>query len=166
MLGFNKEFCNYSTEKVTSAVSRFLSPPKRMPVIYLRPPLPTDFSCLPPDIGRAALGCRYTWHCTAQSLPDFTTAELYLLSVALVLPSRMTAVSRCAALRCPDFPTRLATDQQAALVNGKDTQIRLFIVFWLGLNNYLRKAAILRIGFWNRKNRNFLRSSTGTRASS
>lgn len=48
---------------------------------------------------------RYTYHCTAKSLPGFTTAELYLLSVALVLSSRMTDVIRFAALWCPDFPT-------------------------------------------------------------
>lgn len=48
---------------------------------------------------------RYTYHCTAKSLPGFTTAELYLLSVALVLPSRVTDVIRFAALWCPDFPT-------------------------------------------------------------
>lgn len=48
---------------------------------------------------------RYTYHCTAKSLPGFTTAELYILSVALVLPSRVTDVIRFAALWCPDFPT-------------------------------------------------------------
>lgn len=48
---------------------------------------------------------RYTYHCTAKSLPGFTTAELYLLSVALVLPSRVTDVIRFATLWCPDFPT-------------------------------------------------------------
>tara|TARA_E500000318_G_scaffold24759_1_gene24856 strand:- start:265 stop:585 length:321 start_codon:yes stop_codon:yes gene_type:complete len=35
---------------------------------------------------------------------DFTTAELYLLSVALVLALRRTGVTRYAALWCPDFP--------------------------------------------------------------
>ncbi|SIT00977.1 hypothetical protein SAMN05421796_10916 [Chryseobacterium piscicola] len=48
---------------------------------------------------------RYTYHCTAKSLPGFTTAELYILSVALVLSSQMTDVIRFAALWCPDFPT-------------------------------------------------------------
>ncbi|MDH6209054.1 hypothetical protein M2254_000638 [Chryseobacterium sp. BIGb0186] len=52
---------------------------------------------------------RYTYHCTAKSLPGFTTAELYLLSVALVLSSRMTDVIRFAALWCPDFPTLAET---------------------------------------------------------
>jgi len=52
---------------------------------------------------------RYTYHCTAKSLPGFTTAELYLLSVALVLPSRVTDVIRFAALWCPDFPTPAET---------------------------------------------------------
>lgn len=52
---------------------------------------------------------RYTYHCTTKSLPGFTTAELYLLSVALVLPSRVTDVIRFAALRCPDFPTPAET---------------------------------------------------------
>jgi len=35
---------------------------------------------------------------------DFTTAELYLLSVALVLVLQRTGVTRYAALWCPDFP--------------------------------------------------------------
>lgn len=57
---------------------------------------------------------RYTYHCTAKSLPGFTTAELYLLSVALVLPSRVTDVIRFAALWCPDFPTSRKTGNQQA----------------------------------------------------
>jgi hypothetical protein len=57
---------------------------------------------------------RYTYHCTAKSLPGFTTAELYLLSVALVLPSRVTDVIRFAALWCPDFPTSCKTGNQQA----------------------------------------------------
>ncbi len=61
---------------------------------------------------------RYTYHCTAKSLPGFTTAELYLLSVALVLPSRVTDVIRFAALWCPDFPTSQTGDQQADFLAG------------------------------------------------
>jgi len=72
---------------------------------------------------------RYTYHCTAKSLPGFTTAELYLLSVALVLSSRMTDVIRFAALWCPDFPTSRETGNQQAdfLVAAK---IRVNLKIW------------------------------------
>jgi len=46
---------------------------------------------------------------------DFTTAELYLLSVALVLASRRTGVTRYAALWCPDFPLQARLPVLAAI---------------------------------------------------
>ena len=46
------------------------------------------------------------WTCTPQSLPGFTTAEPYILSVALVLTSRWTGITRQGLLQCPDFPPK------------------------------------------------------------
>tara|TARA_E500000318_G_scaffold18641_1_gene19445 strand:- start:958 stop:1278 length:321 start_codon:yes stop_codon:yes gene_type:complete len=46
---------------------------------------------------------------------DFTTAELYLLSVALVLALRRTGVTRYAALWCPDFPLQVRLPVLAAI---------------------------------------------------
>lgn len=43
------------------SVSRYIG----TPVIYLRFTLLQSLSWLPLDIGRAALSCRYTYHCTA-----------------------------------------------------------------------------------------------------
>ena len=54
--------------------------------------------------GLVILKHRPIWTCTTQSLPDFTTAEPYILSVALVLASRRTGVTRCVTMWCPDFP--------------------------------------------------------------
>lgn len=67
-------------KKKSRPVSRILS----SLIIYLDAKLLLHSSRLPFYIERAALNCRFTWRCTAQSLPDFTTAELYFLSVALV----------------------------------------------------------------------------------
>lgn len=81
-------------------ISRILS---RM-TIYLGPLLLKASSELPGALKRPSQAWPPICSCSAQSLPDFTTAELYLLSVALVLALRRAAVSCCAGSRSPDFP--------------------------------------------------------------
>ncbi|SFR49050.1 hypothetical protein SAMN04490243_2205 [Robiginitalea myxolifaciens] len=50
---------------------------------------------------------------------DFTTAELYILSVALVLAFRRTGVTRYTALWCPDFPPRITPERQTGLLGQR-----------------------------------------------
>lgn len=99
----------------------------RVPAIYLIRASRCGFSCLPPDNGRAALDCRYIWHCNpwdvlpppvarkaGEPLPRLFTlagagnASLpggcFLLHCPRGRPR--LPVRKHGALCCPDFPLR------------------------------------------------------------
>ena len=100
-----------------------------MPVIYLRFTLLQNFCCLPLGFWSEPL-----LFFIAEKNPIYLTLHrkeftwfhyklIYILSVALVLISRPTGVTRFAALWCPDFPTPISWNQQAVfLVGDKDNE--------------------------------------------
>ncbi len=134
-----------------------------MPVIYLRSALLQSLSCLPLGFWSEPLLFRRNGNPIYLTLhrKEFTWFHyklIYILSVALVLISRPTAVSRFAALWCPDFPTSAGAEinrpfflwtTKVILLMFFHTAPKLCYVF---LNNSLTykecHTPIFSIGIW------------------
>ena len=108
----------------------------RVSIIYLRRQSLVASSNLPPDIGRAALNCRYTWSCNPRDvLPSVSLPSRWALtppshpypcgrsfSSTLLYPLGYQAVNLRGALRCSDFPPPPCGGSDGACMRRKGTK--------------------------------------------